>query len=499
MLRQSPSSPLAKRLLATNEPPSADEKLALKEVFKAIDNDILKAAENLVQLGASCAASEEYSQLLAAREAHEAIMSPMRRLPSDVVFEILRHASSRADPDNDKFLPVVAFDLREAPWPYMSVCCHWRAIITSNSIFWCNIWLQRSPKPTAAVAALHFILDHSKDAPLTISLEASILDLKHASEIIRLLTPHSHRWANISMTFPPDSHCELDEALVKGSVPQLRRLSLEAISDIPSMSGFEFAPNLQALEINSGFLTNLRLPWSQIRELSVTGTCEAPEAVSFLRLMPNLVECSFVLTNDETPEMTVRLPYLRRLDISIRSRGSITVSIEFPKCLEVPVLEEMLVGESDEEIEATARFIRRNSCSIRALTLTSVLKEWTVDDITPLSNAVPSLTSLKVMPANFTLLNLLGDQTKLIFPVLNDLSIETHRCMPTLTSSDLNLVTAVVQNRPLLRKLHISAHRVDSRKTKRRFECDLQRFKVLGLEIWLEFDSIQLAVKRLGF
>ncbi|KAJ7585659.1 hypothetical protein C8J56DRAFT_1052966 [Mycena floridula] len=191
--------------------------------------------------------------------------------------------------------------------------------------------------------------------------------------------------------------------------------------------------------------------------------------------MPNLVDCTIFLLNDESPKTTVRMPQLRRLHIRLWERRGITVATEFPKCLEVPVLEEMLMGGSDEGIEATARFIRRNACQIRALTITNIFKEWTIDDITPLSNPFPVLTKLSLQI------------TKLIFPTLDDFSIQIDRSLPTLTSSNLTLVTTVVQNRPLLRKLHISARRVDARKTKRRFERDLQRFKALGLDLCLRF------------
>ncbi|KAJ7585658.1 hypothetical protein C8J56DRAFT_1165977 [Mycena floridula] len=142
----------------------------------------------------------------------------------------------------------------------MSVCRHWRAIITSYPIFWCNIWLRPSPKFAAAAATLQFILAHSKTVPLTILVEVFFPDMGHASKTIHILAPYSHRWADITVTFPPKTCSRLDESLVKGSVPQLRRLSLKPVIDTQTMSYFEFAPNLQALEISSYFLHNLRLP-----------------------------------------------------------------------------------------------------------------------------------------------------------------------------------------------------------------------------------------------
>ncbi|KAJ7597786.1 hypothetical protein C8J56DRAFT_328397 [Mycena floridula] len=136
MPRKSTNSPL----FATNEPPSAAEEAALQDVFDGIDEDIHETHQEVLRLEASLkAAWEEHAQLLEVRTAHRlgAIMSPVRRLPSDVVFEILRWSSTRKSAPSSESLPVVTLDQEEGPWPFMSVCRHWRTVITSHPTFWC--------------------------------------------------------------------------------------------------------------------------------------------------------------------------------------------------------------------------------------------------------------------------------------------------------------------------------------------------------------------------
>ncbi|KAJ7598042.1 hypothetical protein C8J56DRAFT_921611 [Mycena floridula] len=496
MPRKSTNSRLARRLFATNEPPSAAEEAALNDIFDAIDDDIYKVYQKIVRLQAAIAqlqatlkvACDEHDQLLDARAAHETIMSPVRRLPSDVVFEILQWASTSNYAVGHESVPIVTFDHREGPWPFMSICRHWRAVITSDARFWSNISISRCGNPAFFLESLQFILGHSKDALLTLRVASVPIHLE--KDAMRLLIPHSHRWVDFSLDcYLEDIYAELDKALYKGSVPQLRRLSMQYTNVIIPLSCFEVAPSLQTLRVRLDRLSpNLCCPWKQIRHLHIIDHyIKAEDAVSCLPMMPNLVDCTFDVWEDENPRMTIRMPHLRCLKVKVCRTPS--RCIEFLKCFEVPVLEEMNVGESQEEIEAAATLIRRNACPISTLNLQDSGINWyTGIDLTPLSKAASNLTKLTVRGRGFEIVKRLRHEG--IFPKLNHLSVVVHKLLTE--DSYLWAVTEVVRTRPCLKTLQVSSCELFSRQAKQHFESDLQVYRARGLNAQLELDVLDV-------
>ncbi|KAJ7597953.1 hypothetical protein C8J56DRAFT_1109509 [Mycena floridula] len=500
MTRKSINSPLAIRLLVTNEPPSTVEEAQLKDIFEEIDEDIHKVRQEILRLKASLkAAYEEHAQLLAARAAHRTIMSPVRRLPSDVILEILQWCRTKAFSPSNECVSFVTLYQDEGPWPLMSICRHWRTVITSHPTFWSNIYLSRRNNPSSFSDCLQFILDHSKDAPLTLRVVTVPPNLE--KEAIRLLIPHSHRWPgpgqsdNQGQVIPfLSTFC--DEGLPKGSVPQLRRLFLGSSVDIP-LTCFEAAPRLETLDIGSVRL--LHLPWNQIQQFSLDGGYLVQDIVSVLQMIPNVIDCSFNLRHDEKPSMTVRLPHLRRLKAKIIWRS--TMCIEFLTGLEVPMLEEMNIGSSQGEINAAVTFIGRNACPIRTLRIANFrppikVRSRRTDfklDLTTLSKSVSRLTKLIILGAGFQFIEFLRNPA--IFLKLDHLSILTQdRYTEPMEGKHFSTVIEIIRTRPLLRlgTLHLSVAHIASRKAKQWFERDLQVFQNEGLDASLDFGDQKL-------
>ncbi|KAJ7597930.1 hypothetical protein C8J56DRAFT_921447 [Mycena floridula] len=504
MPRKSTNSRLAKRLLATNEPPSATEEAELEDIFEEIEEDIHKSVQKILRLQASLkAACEEHAQLLEARTAHRAILSPIRRLPSDLVFEILQWSSTRPSAPSNESFPVVTLNQDEGPWPFMSVCRHWRTVITSHPTFWSNICISYHHNPSFFSNCLQFILDHSKGAPLTLRVDSVPPNLE--KDAVRLLVPHSNRWVELSLHCYPEDFCvELEKGLPKGSVPQLRRLSLRNSANIP-LTCFEVAPRLQTLKFRSAVLLPVpSLPWDQIRQYSMTAACSVQEVISVLRMMPNLVDCTLNLRKDGNPSTIIRLPHLRRLKVGLIQFRQSTMCVEFLKGLEIPMLEEIDVGQSPEEIDAAVTFISRNACPIRTLSITdssdsAFHRPRTIEHFIALSKSTPRLTKLTILGSEFQLIEFLRNVT--IFPNLNHLSIFTQdQDTEPMESRHFSTVTEIIRSRPLLQlgTLHLSAARISSGKAKRHFERDLHVFRASGLSVSLDLGVADDQKRRHG-
>ncbi|KAJ6580786.1 hypothetical protein B0H19DRAFT_894069, partial [Mycena capillaripes] len=118
----------------TNEPPDSSEiALVLSAISKTdaplacLDNEISKLQEKLKQL------EDERTLLSSYRTQNTAILSPLRRLPPEVLGEIF----SWTMPSVNDALDLGRFDTgANSPWVLTRVCSRWRAISLSTPSLW---------------------------------------------------------------------------------------------------------------------------------------------------------------------------------------------------------------------------------------------------------------------------------------------------------------------------------------------------------------------------
>ena len=285
----------------------------------------------------------EQSELRLFISKHRAMISPIRKLPIDILQEIFiaclptdhNHLISRWEP----------------PILLTQICSFWRNLAHATPQLWKSIHIKNiygksmggtDFLSTTADAIVEW-LTRSAACPLDISLDHSNSEDGFYYKIIDSLILFSERWREIRLSAP--YHALLPIAsLPISTVPLLEALSLNyPFQSAPSVhldpqwvtSGVLNAPNLRDFGLSLNHLnwdaTLLPLNWSQLTNISLEGsssgsmsplsTARAYKLLSFCR---NLITCRLEIGNlTEDDELisfqsttaVISLPFLTRLSV----------------------------------------------------------------------------------------------------------------------------------------------------------------------------------------
>ncbi|KAJ6498740.1 hypothetical protein C8R45DRAFT_979686 [Mycena sanguinolenta] len=338
--------------------------------------------------------TEERDALGAYVDAHKALLSPIRRLPHDVIEEIFMAC-----------LPThrnCVMSATEAPVSLGRICSAWRAISLSTPRLWCRLHIVQPPRPrllnlvpsTARAAKVaerlevgNAWLKRSGDCPLSISFEGAIaIDpmrypdfSKEQDQFLNLLIPHASRWQNVCLFIPFSSLQRLSH-LTENDVPvledfqftlhpedhfSLRPEEIDAnLKWTASPSGILHAPKLSKFSMKDIVTTASQLPlrWTQLTSLDLMGppmgaghpqTCNIVlEVLSFCH---NLQTCKVVVFGPpETPprDVIIELLFLHMFDLLCIGAPPVT-SGHLLSRLSLPELRDFKL-DGIEDFESTA-------------------------------------------------------------------------------------------------------------------------------------------------
>ncbi|KAJ6499315.1 hypothetical protein C8R45DRAFT_864802 [Mycena sanguinolenta] len=299
--------------------------------------------------------------------AHEALISPVRRLPADIMSEIF----TACIPANRNAIMSAA----EAPLLLCRVCQSWRSVALSTPRLWASLHIvahgnvrEAGPdsKLQKVIKAIHSWLSRAGVLPLSISLVRSWTSKEvDFRPFLETLISYSSRWKRIRFELETSSSFYPLVTLSPSDVPMLEIVSMDGFktSDEETddrMMSFLGSASLRTLffrHMASSFFT-FPLPWNQLRHLSLEDEINPPQltlaqALEMLRQCPNLETCFLTLTGlDDTSLSTgghhsVRMDRLRRLCISLMyvRRGASTT--DFLNHLDVPNLKSLEYAAED--------------------------------------------------------------------------------------------------------------------------------------------------------
>lgn len=268
-------------LIESNAAPTDAERTLIQDAIDNISGELAPARDysSLLEHEANKPKPMEDADVEIAQEflrVHKAILSPFRRLPNEIIGEIIRHYCQSVvyrDPYTEIRMAIGFWD--NDVWPVVpsQVCQSWRGIALSLRHLWARIvfdtciWeLKRPPKRFLHV--LKTGLSRSAGAPLAISIchQAPIQD-RDFDTILDILMAHSDKWETLYIT----SYRSFLESFqrVKNNLPILRRLYL-SICDPENGTGspidlFEVAPQLKMVHLNGPRVPeDVLLPLTQI-------------------------------------------------------------------------------------------------------------------------------------------------------------------------------------------------------------------------------------------
>lgn len=349
--------PPSPALLRTNDPPTEQDISRIRDAIARVENKLKKKRTRTSQ--------QSYTKFL---EAHKAILSPYRRLPTELIVEIfLYYHESPVDP---KYNVV--------PWILAHICHRWRIIALNTPALWRNLPPMRlvaveRPQLKWHIARLSTLLARSGNSPITFCLtkmETATLD----DEIVTMLSEHSERWESICLTIC-EKVCE-HFSRIKGRVSALRslRLLLTRTGSL-SFDMFEVAPKLR--QVSLGSLTwpgIVKLPWNQITDFTEDAsrtdhiTTVFHSSAEALQRLNFITDQSWALFDGTAVIRPTTLPNLTCLALQTPFETGLKSLLD---ALTVPALQELVLKIfTDQSLtQEVVNLLTRSQCMLRKLTI----------------------------------------------------------------------------------------------------------------------------------
>ncbi|KAF7371145.1 F-box domain-containing protein [Mycena sanguinolenta] len=366
-------------LLNTNEPPDDSDIAFIHSTISkssariaSIDNQITKLRETVKQL------EDERVSLVSFRTRNQQILSPFRRIPSEVLGEIF----SWTLPSMGDALSVDTFNITRSPWLLTHVSSRWRAVSLSIPSLWSRIIIDYS-EDIIEDEEDEDILSGPTNYPLnlakTLVQRAQKLKIhfygclgtesSRQIQMLEFLLQHSSRWEELSLgitlTLLPLV------AAFRGQFSSLQRLwiqwedGLSALEPIvPSIDCFQSASSL--LDFGFQHYIPLPVPIQQLTRYHAEGFWE--EQMGVLKLALNLREVRIDIAPEEIPlpfsDEIVDLPQLRRLYVTYAG------ALYNLKASSLEGLGLDVAQHTRLDILPVESFIARSACPLRRLSLT---------------------------------------------------------------------------------------------------------------------------------
>ena len=307
------------------------------------------------------------------------LLSPIRRLPNELLGEILLYSAGGR---------VNVCSPRSDIWNFEKVCKKWRDIAISSEI-WSSIDVSLESMapwnpgtPIAMVAHLvELCLRRSRDRSLSVKFE-EIGSPVNFKDIFDIFSPYSNRWEELflSLSMLPAESPTLDYGLTRLN---FLRFSGAYKSSTP-LNTFKHAQQLQRLHLFSvpKPLRSLLLPWSQITDFkAILCQFRSGEFVDILKAMPNVVRLVLRWNKGikRINDTDINHIHLHRLKIiELVTFPSETYAIL--QLLTFPLLTDLTIvsgSNSDPSMytllaDSVVNAINRSSCQLTSLSLHSV-------------------------------------------------------------------------------------------------------------------------------
>ncbi|KAJ7646518.1 hypothetical protein FB45DRAFT_1098316 [Roridomyces roridus] len=395
-----PPATLAYLVGSNYAPDGLEERIARTHI-----GELEKQAAYLESVMAVCA--RWHANLLQSLDSHKPILSPMRRLPNELlakIFAAVVRVTFAPDPYWHRWKS------SRYPWLLRRVCSRWNAVALSTQSLWSWLYLDlNATEPPAAW--MNFLYDRAGASLWTIRI-SELKETRKTHDALDAALTHCERWQNLSMCLYSRSRLLFDITAIRGRLPSLESLRIHASvseADIgvlaEKFSDTFTAPNLTAVcvqfDTRECHRPPFEFPWSQLTRLSITLRLqqEALRVLSQLsRIVELKVECADMPDEVVSPQSHITLPHLRMLELH-RSRHDLFPPSPYPSLLNylnTPSLEHLsTVDEADEDEVLT--FITRSGCkeSLKSFLLIRLSSRLNQDKVVDLVHEMPHLVELE--------------------------------------------------------------------------------------------------------
>ncbi|KAJ6562427.1 hypothetical protein B0H19DRAFT_97186 [Mycena capillaripes] len=362
-------------LLNSNQPPEESELTFVQSAILQADASLARLDEEISELQGKLRQFEaERASLFTYRTGNSAIISPLRRMPP----ELLREIFSWTMPTINRTLGWNEICIGQSPWALTHICSRWRMIALSTPSLWSLVVMDYSE--TSSSYSLPLI-----EAQLQRSTRLKIhfygnheMDPGPQIQMFQLLLRHSSHWEELSIGLTSDL-TPLVVAL-RDSVPSLRRLWIqwtcpEAQMEVQSIDCFQTAYSLVDVGMFNEFrCVPILLPGQQLTRYQLD--CPWKQHMRILKQAANLIEARIYVNFDHEPisdsdaDGTIDLMHLQHLYVS---------DAPVLKYLRLPALEELALGTQHPDLLSLVHsLLSRSACCLRRVCLISPRAKATI-------------------------------------------------------------------------------------------------------------------------
>jgi hypothetical protein len=411
-------------LLHSNLPPSDSERAAVCDIVAAVKEEIAQLQQRPTFSQRRRRKLSQYTELL---RVHNAILSPIRWVPTEVLEEIFQHCTWPSILDQN-------CHWRELPWAISQVCRTWREVTLNLPYLWNRIPIHLRDNTLANLGAqatfFAGLLARSRNAPLYLHVQAPFKEYDW-HPLIDALAPHSGRVEELTIKSSTVTMNAFRK--FKGRLPLLRKLTLSKTSQRNHPSAliidlFEDAPLLREVALFALYTHELILPWHQVisfngSRINRTGLSQlVANSLDLERL--EIAGCSY-----GAGPRTATLPRLTTLKVKLEN-PTITSNFFFGSLI-LPKVEEIEVEEYQGDllphlIAMLSRCPTPSSSMLRKLALRNIIQE-APGELTSLLCLMPQLLELDLeLPPIHDLFELIiGPKSPPLVPMLETLIIHT--------------------------------------------------------------------------
>ncbi|SJL14755.1 uncharacterized protein ARMOST_18223 [Armillaria ostoyae] len=411
---------------------------------------------------------QEYNHTVTDLHRKKSLLSPIRRLPSDILLHIFGLAT---DDDGEHCLS-------SPPFIFRSVCYTWRALVLSSPTLFSNVdiiiskhshgkYNTYNPKQHNAICTA---LALSGGCPLNISIKGSSATKEAWEFIAECVAPTSNRWKYFHLSVQ-DAEIIVSLSKILGCLPLLESLDFtfynprpikhfdEALSSI-----FCSAPLLHTVRISGNVFSELSLPLHQLTNLDLDlMCCRNSGRYSFYDCIAQgtkLESFTFLDTYSDTlplPEIT--RPNIRQLSLgyTIPSSLKYCAFTEMEQLTLFPYSEEWASAPivTTDQLTVLSEFLKRSANRLRSFTAYKPIPFPAFNDIA--IETFTSLTDLATTVNKETLtetIQRLADPS--FIPCLRHLSLHTRLPVISLFRDDSLRLMAVSRHNLGLQSLTVS-------------------------------------------
>lgn len=413
---------LVPHLLHSNLPPSDSERTAVCDVIAVVQEEIVQLQHKRTY---SQQKRRRLSQCTEILHIHNAVLSPIRWVPPEVLEQIFQHCTWQ-------FIPGQNCHWRELPWAISQVSRIWRQVALNLPFLWNRLPIHLGDGTWANLDALatflRGLLQRSRNAPLYLYVYAPFKEYDW-HPLIDALVPHSERIEELTIESSTITMNAFQT--IKGRLPSLRKLTLSKVSRPCHASAlvidiFEHAPLLREVTFVRLYTHELMLPWPQLisfngNGINRTGLCQVVTNSPDLERLEVAGYCY-----GAGPKIAT-LHHLTRLKIKLEN--PVINSNFFFGCLNLPIVEEIEVEEYQGDVIPHINTMLSRSPTpsmLRKLALRTGIQD--VGDLTSLLRLTPRLVELDLeLPPLHDLLELIIDRERPpLVPMLETLILHAN-------------------------------------------------------------------------